>query len=350
MRGDLTENAYVHALLRDLEFELASDSRPLKSIFFGGGTPSLFSPDSIHRILQVVTNSGRNLGHIEITLEANPGTRDQEKFKGFFQAGVNRLSIGVQSFQNESLASLGRIHDANAAVQAYEMAVNAGFEQINLDLMFGLPNQSLKMANDDVCQAVSLQPPHISYYQLTLEPNTLFYAQPPDLPEDDLIWQVFEQGQAKLASANYKQYEVSAYAQQGAECEHNLGYWHFGDYIGVGAGAHGKKTLKNAVIRTSKYRQPQQYVDKIEKNDFHSSSDQIIRKDLVSEFMMNALRLNKGFPLSLFSETTGLEADSIRPMLNEAVNQSLITLNDGWLQPTRQGWHHLNELVLLFVD
>ncbi|MFP5465232.1 MAG: radical SAM family heme chaperone HemW, partial [Gammaproteobacteria bacterium] len=266
--GELPQGDYIDALLRDIEADLPRVwGRPVMSVFIGGGTPSLFEPDAIARLLSDLRARLPLLAAAEITLEANPGTLDTARLEAFRRAGVNRLSLGVQSFHDRQLKALGRIHDAAAARRAIEVALSAGFERVNIDLMFGLPGQDPALALADLDAALAYDTGHVSWYQLTLEPNTVFHSHPPVLPEPDLMEAIYEAGLARLATAGYRRYEVSAYARPGQECRHNLNYWQFGDYLGIGAGAHGKLTLPDGILRLAKYRQPQTYMTRASADD-----------------------------------------------------------------------------------
>lgn len=345
------EERYVTALGSDLEAEARfSPGRQLESIFFGGGTPSLFTADAIERILAGVRERFAVAEDAEITLEANPGTVDAAHFAGYRAAGVNRLSIGVQSFDDAMLGRLGRIHTADEARNALQLAREAGFENINLDLMFGLPAQSVALAMDDLQQAVGLAPEHLSWYQLTLEPNTAFNAAPPpELPDDEQLAAISEAGLDLLASSGYTQYEVSAHARPGRRSRHNLNYWQFGDYIGIGAGAHGKLTLPGgSIVRRRKQRHPQRYMEAAEAGNALSSENRLQDDDLLLEFMLNALRLNAGVPAAWFEERTGLALAAIGQRLALARSQGLLEEEAGVIRPTALGRRYLNNLLLLF--
>jgi len=322
--------------------------RRISSVFIGGGTPSLFSPDAIDQLLCAIRARLPLLPSAEITLEMNPGTVDAGHLPGYFQAGINRLSVGVQSFDDAALQRIGRVHNAGQAVKTIEQAQQAGFENINLDLMFALPGQTPATAAEDVRRAVQLGPTHISYYHLTIEQNTYFYHHPPVLPEDDDAWDIQAKGQEALAAAGYAQYEVSAYARQGFQCKHNLNYWRFGDYIGIGAGAHGK--ISNAqfqfIERRIKHRNPQAYIDAVEKL---SSSEKLESYDMPFEFMLNALRLKHGFDVTLFEQATGLPRTLLQPGLQKASDQQLITLDGQSLHLTEKGELFLNDVMALFL-
>jgi len=353
LKADIDEAVYINALITQLERILPQIwGRPIKSIFFGGGTPSLISEEGLNHFLsQARALLGFSPG-IEITLEANPGTVDFEKFAGFYQAGVNRLSMGIQSFDDEKLAALGRIHSADEAHNAIEAAKSAGFSNFNLDLMFALPNQTLQQAIADVEQALSYKPPHLSHYQLTLEPNTPFYKNPPVLPNDDQAWSFQQECQQRIAQAGYEHYEVSAYAKKGHQCLHNLNYWQFGDYIGLGAGAHGKITMapEGRVFRTQMPASPGGYVEAM-KQDKSGRIHWLDSEDAIFEFMLNALRLQQGFDLSLFQLRTGLEQAIIESVLESLINQELITVSEhNWLQLTSKGQQYLNNVVSAFLN
>lgn len=339
------EIAYVDHLLADLAEDLAlSNNRTIQSIFIGGGTPSLFSAEAIDKLLSGVAAQSSMAEDIEVTLEANPGTLEAGRYAGFRQAGVNRLSIGVQSLDNQKLQSLGRIHSSQNVVQAFESARDAGFENINLDLMYGLPEQSQSQALDDLQKVIDLTPEHLSWYQLTLEPNTLFHSQPPPLPDDDALWEMMQQGQALLADSGYQQYEISAYAKADRRCRHNLNYWQFGDYIGVGAGAHGKLTQPSHILRRRKHRHPNVY----QNGSYLSTQTVIPNSDLPIEFMLNAMRLNEGVEAAVFEQRTGLKLDAIQALLDQARQLDLMHKNPERLQPTSFGLQYLNNLLSLF--
>jgi len=346
------ERQYVQTLLRDLEGELSSvDGREVATIFIGGGTPSLFSAEAIHALLTGVQERIAVAPEAEITLEANPGTAESERFRGYRQAGVNRLSLGVQSFDSEHLRRLGRIHGREEAQGAARMAHEAGFEQINLDLMFGLPGQTREQAMADLQAAFDLWPTHLSYYQLTLEPNTVFHKYPPPLPEDEAIWAIQQAGQARLAEQGYARYEVSAYAREGARCRHNLNYWRFGDYLGIGAGAHGKITAMSTqtLTRTTKIRHPQHYLDATGAPERQGCRTAIPMEDLRFEFLMNALRLRDGFETELFSRRTGLPPAALEPELAAAVDEGLLERLDGKIRCTPAGFNFLDTVLQRFL-
>ncbi|WP_256262313.1 radical SAM family heme chaperone HemW [Pseudomonas gingeri] len=345
----LPEQEYVDALLADLDQDLhAVYGRELSSIFFGGGTPSLFSAEALGRLLKGVEARIPFASDIEITLEANPGTFEQEKFVAYRQLGINRLSIGIQSFQEEKLKALGRIHTGGEAVRAADMARQAGFDNFNLDLMHGLPDQSLEDALGDLRQAIALKPTHLSWYQLTLEPNTVFWNQPPTLPEDDTLWDIQEAGQALLADHGYVQYEVSAYAQPGRPARHNLNYWSFGDFIGIGAGAHGKLSHPDGrIIRTWKTRLPKDYLNPAK--SFKAGEKTLGNDELPFEFLMNALRLTEGVDAALFAQRTGLGLDSLNEGRAEAEQSGLLQVEPTRLAATARGQLFLNDLLQYFL-
>lgn len=346
---NLPEEAYVDALLADLDADLVqAHGRPLTSIFFGGGTPSLFSAKALGRLLEGVERRIPFAGDIEITLEANPGTFEQEKFAAYRRLGINRLSIGVQSFQAEKLKALGRIHDGDEAVRAADMARAAGFDNFNLDLMHGLPDQSLDDALGDLRIAIAQAPTHLSWYQLTVEPNTVFWNQPPVLPEDDTLWDIQEAGQALLAEHGYAQYEVSAYAQPERMARHNLNYWTFGDFLGIGAGAHGKlSTPDGHISRTWKTRLPKDYLDPAKR---YSAGERLLTaEELPFEFLMNVLRLSDGCSAELFSQRTGLPLEQLAEAREHAQRRGLLLADPARLAATREGQLFLNDLLQYFL-
>ena len=347
--GSLPEADYVRALLRDMQTELSGvQGREISTIFIGGGTPSLFSPEALSDILKGVGDLTPLADDIEITMEANPGTFEQERFAGFAEAGVNRLSIGIQSFNDQHLQTLGRIHNSDNARLAVSKAQQIGFDNINIDLMHGLPEQTPEQALNDLQTAIDLGPQHLSWYQLTIEPNTEFFSRPPHLPEDETLWDIQEQGQALLAANGFQQYEISAYSQSGRQARHNLNYWRFGDYIGIGAGAHGKLTnsQEGTISRRWKQRQPKAYMQAI---DPLSGSQIISAEELPFEFMMNALRLHNGVETELFSRYTGLPLSVIEQQLKALRQQGLLAEQQQIIAPSPQGRLFLNDLLERFL-
>ena len=345
----LPEEEYVDALLADLDQDLPHvHGRELTSIFFGGGTPSLFSARALGRLLQGVQQRVPFAADIEITLEANPGTFEQAKFRDYRGLGINRLSIGVQSFQSDKLTALGRIHDGDEAVRAADMARAAGFDNFNLDLMHGLPGQGVEDALSDLRTAIDQAPTHLSWYQLTMEPNTVFWSQPPELPEDDLLWDIQEAGQALLAAEGYAQYEVSAYAKGGRQARHNLNYWTFGDFLGIGAGAHAKLSAPDGrILRTWKTRLPRDYLDHAKA--FQAGERELGAEELPFEFLMNVLRLSQGAPAALFEQRTGLPLQSLAEARREAEARGLLQADPARLVATREGQLFLNDLLQHFL-
>lgn len=348
----IPEADYVDALIRDLEQELpAIWGRTINTVFIGGGTPSLFSAESYDRLFSAIRALLPLSPVAEITLEANPGTVEAGRFADYLAVGINRLSIGIQSFNDDSLTALGRIHDGKQAIRAVEAVHQAGFDNFNLDLMFGLPGQNEALAKTDIETAISLEPAHISYYQLTIEPNTLFYQQPPVLPEDDPIydWQLANQN--RLTEAGYQQYEVSAYARQNKQCRHNLNYWQFGDYIGIGAGAHGKITRadQQTITRRIKQKQPQAYLSTAGTDAVLLNEETLSCRDVGFEFMLNALRLTDGVPSSLFLQHAGLPLSVIKKPLQKAEQLELLEWTAHKIRPTDKGQRYLNSLIELFL-
>lgn len=353
LKGAMPVDAYVAALLGDLDQDLPlAWGRTVHSVFFGGGTPSLFPPEAIGAILDGASARLRFAPGAEITLETNPGTAEHGRFRNYLAAGVNRLSFGVQSFDDACLKRLGRIHDSAEADAAVKMAQDDGFDNINLDLMYALPGQDRAMAEDDVARAVSLAPTHISHYQLTLEPNTLFFARPPrGLPDDDDAWAIQEHCQTMLADAGYAQYEISAYARPGRQCRHNLNYWGFGDYLGIGAGAHGKLSLGHdgRIVRRHKPRHPSAYIDAAGTPAGIAGEESVTPPQRPFEFMLNALRLLEGFDPAHFEQRTGLPIDSIGAALARAIDAGWLERVDGRIRPTPLGQRFNNDLVSLFL-
>ena len=350
VNDNLPEQDYVTALLADLEQSLDLVSgRPLEAIFIGGGTPSLFSPSTIDRLLNGVSRLMSLPSGLEVTLEANPGAVDDAHFPGYRAAGVNRLSLGAQSFENELLQQLGRIHSGAEVLNAFECARSAGFENINLDLMFGLPGQTPGQALADLRQAIALGPEHLSWYQLTIEPNTLFHHRlPHPLPDEERLWAIQEAGQQQLADRGYRQYEVSAYARDGSRCRHNLNYWRFGDYLGIGAGAHSKLSTERGILRFSRQRQPEHYMATAGTGRHIATESRLLQEDLRLEFMLNAMRLNEGVPTALFTDRTGLSAGCLSDGVRKAQQKGLMEQHDETLKPTPMGRNFLNDLLMLF--
>ena len=353
LRGALPEDDYVAALVADLESALPLVwGRRIVSVFFGGGTPSLLSAKAIDTLLSAIRARLPLIHEAEVTLEANPGTVESEKFAAFRDAGINRLSLGIQSFNPEHLKALGRIHDGREARRAIEIAANH-FGNFNLDLMYGLPGQTLGQALDDLEQALAFSPPHLSCYQLTLEPNTAFAARPPDLPDPDLCADMQEAIEARLAACGYEHYETSAFARPGHRCRHNLNYWTFGDYLGIGAGAHGKLSIPTddgwSVLRQMRWKQPQQYLAEVARGQPVQQAFPVPADELPFEFLMNTLRLNQGFDPALFAQRTGLSLATIDLQLREAEQAGLIERTPGRIAPTRQGQRFLNRLLALFL-
>ena len=349
--GRLDERRYIDALLRDLSFEVGSlGDRVVDTLFIGGGTPSLFSGDAIAGLLAGVRERIELAGGAEITLEANPGAIDTDHFPIYREAGVNRLSIGVQSLRDEQLRRLGRVHEARDAVRAVEIARCAGFDNINIDLMYGLPGDEPGDSVWDLSRAVALGSEHVSWYQLTIEPETAFGRCPPTLPDDDPIVADHEAGQTVLDQAGFDQYEVSAYARRGRESRHNLNYWRFGDYIGIGAGAHGKTTHGHEVWRKVRAGHPASYMSRAGSAAGVSERKLLSQGDLCCEFMINALRLRRGFEPALFEQRTGLPLTAISGPLGQAVDNGWLTRSPARIMPTEVGYRFLNDLQMLFVD
>ncbi len=350
VKGDLPESAYIDALLADLQQDIAQFqiNRPIHSIFIGGGTPSLFSPASLDRLLQGIKQCTATNEALEITLEANPGTFESNKFAEFKACGINRLSIGVQSFNDQHLNKLGRIHSGQEAIRAAEIAHQSGFENFNLDLMFGLPNEDEVSSETDIKTAIRLNPSHISFYQLTLEPNTYFHKYPPKLPDDDSIFNRQRKAQQRLSAHHYQQYEISAYSQANRQCQHNLNYWQFGDYLGIGAGAHGKISLSmpDKIMRYAKPKQPEQYVKQVGQA---TQAHAIAQQELPLEFIMNQLRLKQGFTLAHYQAVTGLDPDTLQPALTQCVTQSLLLQQQDHFACSEQGWLFLDSILEKFI-
>jgi putative oxygen-independent coproporphyrinogen III oxidase len=352
VRGAVPEQVYVEALIADLEQDLPLVwGRAIEAVFIGGGTPSLFSPVSIDQLLGAVRARVPLRPGAEITLEANPGTVDQARFLGFREAGVNRLSLGIQSFQPGLLKNLGRIHDDRQAHTAVCAAQAAGFDNINLDLMFGLPGQDIEAALADLRSAIALQPAHLSWYELTLEPNTWFHHHPPPLPDEETRWHMQQDGLALLRAGGYHRYEVSAYARKGRECRHNLNYWRFGDYLGIGAGAHAKltDTARQTVTRYAKTRHPRSYLENAHHPQRLASVTPLTERDVVLEFAMNVLRLDEGFTLSGFCAATGLPLSTAASALHASLDNGLLEPAQDVIRTTPRGQRYLDELLQYWI-
>lgn len=350
------EKEYIAALIQDLEQEISQkqdhDNRPFSSIFFGGGTPSLFSGKNIESILNAVAKRHTFISNIEITLEANPGTIEHTPFQDYRAAGVNRISLGAQSFQDNKLKALGRVHQAKEIHQAIESIQKSNFNSYNLDLMYGLPEQSLDDARFDLETALQYSPPHLSWYNLTLEPNTVFHHKPPPLPNEDMLWDIQTMGLDLLATKNFHHYEISAFAQPGFECRHNINYWQFGDYVGIGAGAHGKITSTDPnfmIQRTAKTRLPKSYLEATQNDSFNANLRSLNQSDIIFEFMLNTLRLSEGFSLELFEQRTGLPFNLLEPMITKARSKDLLYFKNDRFQATELGKCFLNDLISLFL-
>jgi putative oxygen-independent coproporphyrinogen III oxidase len=351
VKADLPESAYIVTLLSDLRSDLEryAITRPIQSIFIGGGTPSLFSPESLDRLIAGIRQLAKLEKNLEITLEANPGTFESTKFVEFKSLGINRLSIGIQSFNTDLLTKLGRVHSGQEAVKAAEIAHYAGFTNFNLDLMFGLPGATVGDSEKDVTTAIHLKPAHISFYQLTLEPNTLFHKFPPKLPDDEFIFTTQKNCQLLLDENGYQQYEVSAYSQPDWECRHNINYWQFGDYLGIGAGAHGKITanLPHQITRSFKAKSPELYLQ----NPSENGGSQIIStEELPLEFIMNQLRLRRGFTLADYQAMTGLDKTTLEPALSYCMEQDLIVAQSNYYACTEKGWNFLDSILEKFIS
>ena len=342
------EGLYTQALIKQIENYQSTIQRPIQSIFFGGGTPSLFSPESFNSIIQALQKSFGLADDCEVTIEANPGTVDKQYFYGYRDIGINRISIGIQSFNDKHLKKLERIHNQNEAYEAAMLATQL-FDKVNLDLMFALPNQSLSELNQDIDEALKINTSHLSYYQLTLEPNTYFYKHPPKLPDQDESAEFFDLITSRLGGSNFEHYETSAYAKKGSRCIHNLNYWTFGDYLGIGAGAHSKITQEGRVSRFSAYKNPKQYIQEAKNNSYIQEKTVIVQHGLPFEFMMNALRLNDGFPVKLFEERTGLPIEFIDNELTLSIQKGLIERSNGRIKPTLLGQNFLNDLLQIFL-
>tara|TARA_B110000438_G_scaffold169225_1_gene161720 strand:- start:6485 stop:7630 length:1146 start_codon:yes stop_codon:yes gene_type:complete len=348
----LPEAEYVNALISDFENDWSRiEPRRIHSIFIGGGTPSLFSANSFAVLLKNIRTISGCAEDIEITLEANPGTAEAEKFRAFREIGINRLSIGIQSFEDQQLKNLGRIHSSDESKQSIEIALQSGFDDFNLDLMHGLPGQTAEAALADIKTALSYRPTHLSWYELTIEPNTVFYSKPPSLPDDSLIAELQSNGRAFLDQSNYKQYEVSAYAKEGRQSQHNINYWSFGDYIGIGAGAHGKLSdqKSNAIFRTRKHKQPQHYL----RSELSRVAEilEVIEADRPLEFLLNALRLRRGFRQAEFEKRTGVPFSTIAKKVEFLSNSGMLTLDktDSRVRATNKGYQLLNSVLVEFL-
>jgi len=354
-KANIQENAYINALIADLEQATPHIwGRKIRSVFFGGGTPSLFSAESIHKILSHVRMLTPLEYEAEITLEANPGTVDTAHFAGYKEAGVNRISLGIQSFDDRYLNALGRIHDKNQAIQAAELALKT-FDRVNLDVMYALPNQPLEDSLRDAKQACALKPSHLSFYHLTLEPNTPFHRAPPSLPDDDTSALMQEKIEEILGAHGYHHYETSGFTQSGKECRHNLNYWTFGDYLGIGAGAHSKLSFHDKIIRQTRHKHPNRYLEHAAKGEAIDQEWSIPKDELGFEFMMNALRLIDGVELDLFETRTGISPARIAGKLKKAQEKGLLEQirspeNRILIKPTLLGQRFLNELLQLFLD
>jgi len=347
--GEMPEQRYLDALVADLEAALELVwGRTVHSVFIGGGTPSLFSPQAIDRLLADIRARLRLAPDCEITLEANPGTFEKDRFRAFRGAGVTRLSVGVQSFNDRHLKALGRVHDSAQALAAVEEAAHA-FDTFNLDLMYALPGQTMAELEQDMATALALQSPHISIYHLTIEPNTYFAKFPPAIPDQDTAYDMLDRITELTLQADLLRYEVSAYARPGHRCWHNQNYWQFGDYLGIGAGAHSKLSFAHRIVRQVRHRDPRLYMDKALTVGCVASSDEVPRADLPFEFMLNALRLKEGFALAHFMERTGLPISAIEAGLTEAVSKGLITRDLSQVVPTVRGFDFLTDLQSLFL-
>ena len=350
VKSDTPEAAYIDTLLNDLTEDLQryAITRPISSIFIGGGTPSLFAPESFERLLSGIKQRIALIPDIEITLEANPGTFESQKFAEFRALGINRLSIGIQSFNDVLLQKLGRVHSSKEALVAGDIAKHAGFDNFNLDLMFGLPDSNPEDSINDVKTAINLKPTHLSFYQLTLEPNTYFHKFPPQLPNDESIFSTQKQAQQILAEQGYHHYEVSAYSQTNRQCQHNLNYWQFGDYLGIGAGAHGKITqaLPQSITRSFKPKSPEQYLANTHKN---GGAELISSAELPLEFVMNHLRLKQGFTVDTYQARTGLSIDTLDPALSNCLKEELLIYRNNHYYCTEQGWNFMDNILEKFI-
>ena len=342
------EEAYTHALLKQIENYNIEPNRPIHSIFFGGGTPSLFSPKAFDTLIKKLENTFGLDKDCEITIEANPGTFDKEHFYGYRDVGINRMSLGIQSFNQTHLKKLERIHSPKEAASAANLAVKI-FDKVNIDLMFALPNQSLSDVKEDITKALEIGTSHISYYHLTIEPNTFFYKFPPQLPDEEKSAEIFDLISNELNSAKFEHYETSAYAKKNSQCLHNLNYWNFGDYLGIGAGAHSKLSCEGKISRKSCFKNPRDYIKNTNNHKFYDDEKLLSENDLIFEFMMNALRLNKGFNQSLFEQRTNLPISIIDKELSLAKDKKLMVQKNGRIKPTDLGQSFLNELLQIFL-
>jgi len=342
------EEAYTHALLKQIENYNIEPNRPIHSIFFGGGTPSLFSPKAFDTLIKKLENTFGLDKNCEITIEANPGTFDKEHFYGYRDVGINRMSLGIQSFNQTHLKKLERIHSPKEAASAANLAVRI-FDKVNIDLMFALPSQSLSDVKEDITRALEIGTSHISYYHLTIEPNTFFYKFPPQLPDEEKSAEIFDLISNELNSAKFEHYETSAYAKKNSQCLHNLNYWNFGDYLGIGAGAHSKLSCEGKISRKSCFKNPRDYIKNTNNHKFYDDEKLLSENDLIFEFMMNALRLNKGFNQSLFEQRTNLPISIIDKELSLAKDKKLIIQKNGRIKPTDLGQSFLNELLQIFL-
>ncbi|PMK03638.1 radical SAM family heme chaperone HemW [Vibrio sp. 10N.261.55.A7] len=357
LKGNIPEDEYISALLEDLDsdierYQLNANPRPIHSIFIGGGTPSLISAEGIKALLDGIESRIPFKDEIEITMEANPGTIEAERFTGYKRAGVTRISIGVQSFEQEKLERLGRIHGQQEAINAANLAHSIGLNSFNLDLMHGLPDQSIEQALGDLDKAIELNPPHLSWYQLTIEPNTMFYYKTPTLPDDDDLWDIFEQGHKKLSDAGYVQYEISGYSKPEFQCQHNLNYWRFGDYLGIGCGSHGKLSFTDGrIVRTTKIKHPKGYLAAYQNlaKPYLSDENLVENEDRPFEFFMNRFRLMEACPKQDFIDTTGLPVNTIQEIIDNALEKGyLIETRDDW-KITQKGKLFLNDLLESFM-
>ena len=341
LKADLLDDLSIHALINSD----AGKNRKIDSIFLGGGTPSLFSAGSIAELIEFVKDNLESAPDLEVTLEANPGALEHSKFEFYLEAGVNRLSLGVQSFNDDCLKKLGRIHNANNARNAITQAQSAGFTNINLDIMYGLPGQTIEQLRKETNEAANFDTSHLSFYQLTLEPNTLFHKHPPKLPDDDSVMEMQEFLTSRLSLSGFERYEVSAYSQRNRQCRHNLNYWNFGDYLGIGAGAHSKLTTKAGIIRNWKEKQPRAYMTRLKNGSNRSNTTNVAPQSLPFEFMLNALRLRKGFHLDTFESRTGLPSNVAIAALEQTINQNLICVKNKTVSCTERGYLFIDEIL-----